>query len=77
MLRSPQQSLKGLEAGETVAGNLKVFCSHNSVDKPRVKEVAEKLAEAGINPWVDGWEILPGDSIVAKSTRDWLRATPA
>jgi tetratricopeptide (TPR) repeat protein len=49
-----------------VAGNPKVFCSHRSVDKPRVKEVAKKLADAGIEPWVDGWEILPGDSIVAK-----------
>ena len=30
---------------------IKVFCSHNSVDIPRVKAVAEQLAAAGIDPW--------------------------
>ena len=49
-----------------MAGNPKVFCSHRSVDKPRVKEIATKLAAAGIDPWVDQWEIQPGDDIVAK-----------
>lgn len=44
----------------------KVFCSHRGVDKPRVLEVARKLAEAGIDPWVDAWEILPGDDFIAK-----------
>lgn len=46
--------------------NPKVFCSHRSVDKPRVKEIAAKLAAAGIDPWVDQWEIAPGDDIVAR-----------
>jgi hypothetical protein len=45
---------------------IRVFCSHNSVDKPRVKAVAERLAAAGIDPWVDAWEIAPGDNIVAR-----------
>jgi tetratricopeptide (TPR) repeat protein len=45
---------------------IRVFCSHNSVDKPRVKAVAERLAAAGIDPWVDAWEIAPGDDIVAR-----------
>lgn len=45
---------------------IRVFCSHNSVDKPRVKSVAERLAAAGIDPWVDAWEIAPGDDIVAR-----------
>ncbi len=43
---------------------LKVFCSHRSVDKPRVLEVAKLLAAKGIEPWVDQWEILPGDDFV-------------
>ena len=47
-------------------GNVRVFCSHRGVDKPRVKAVAEQLAAAGIDPWVDQWEISPGDDIVAK-----------
>jgi tetratricopeptide (TPR) repeat protein len=46
--------------------NPKVFCSHRSVDKPRVKEIAARLAAAGIDPWVDQWEIAPGDDIVAR-----------
>ncbi len=49
-----------------MAGNPKVFCSHRSVDKPRVKEIAAKLRAEGIDAWVDQWEILPGDDIVAK-----------
>ena len=44
----------------------RVFCSHRSVDKPRVKAVAEQLAAAGIDPWLDEWEIYPGDDIVSK-----------
>src|SRR5690349_5792822 len=44
--------------------NRKVFCSHRQKDKPVVKEVAAKLAAAGIDPWVDEWEILPGDDFV-------------
>ena len=47
-------------------GNLKVFCSHTAVDKPLVQDIAAQLAQAGIDPWVDAWEILPGENIVAK-----------
>ena len=47
----------------------KVFCSHRSVDKPRVREVARKLREAGIDAWFDEWEINPGDDIVAAMNR--------
>ncbi len=45
---------------------VKVFCSHNGMDKPRVKEIAARLAEAGIDPWVDEWEIRAGDDVVAR-----------
>jgi tetratricopeptide (TPR) repeat protein len=44
----------------------KVFCSHRSVDKPRVKEIAARLRSAGIDAWVDEWEIALGDDLVAK-----------
>lgn len=44
----------------------KVFCSHRSVDKPRVEAIARTLRERGIDAWLDTWEILPGDSIVGK-----------
>ena len=46
--------------------NLKVFCSHTSIDKPLVQDIAAQLAQAGIDPWVDAWEILPGENIAAK-----------
>src|SRR5580692_1085123 len=52
-----------------MARNLKVFCSHRSKDKPTVKEVAAKLAAAGIEPWRDEWEILPGSDFVAAINR--------
>ena len=52
-----------------MARNLKVFCSHRRKDKPTVKDVARKLAEAGIDPWVDEWEIKPGEDFVAAINR--------
>jgi tetratricopeptide (TPR) repeat protein len=52
-----------------MARNPKVFCSHRWKDKPRVKEVALQLAAAGIDPWVDEWEIRPGDDFVALINR--------
>jgi CHAT domain/TIR domain len=45
--------------------NPKVFCSHRQCDKPRVREIATKLREAGIDAWLDQWEIKPGDDFVA------------
>ncbi|MBI3270467.1 MAG: CHAT domain-containing protein [Planctomycetes bacterium] len=60
--RAAARLLKAL----TQAHALKVFCSHRSVDKPRVLEVAAKLRAAGIDAWVDQWEIQPGDNIVQK-----------
>ncbi|MFL6237577.1 MAG: TIR domain-containing protein [Thermoanaerobaculia bacterium] len=46
--------------------NPKVFCSHRSADKPQVKKIAALLAAAGIDPWIDEWEIRPGDDLVAR-----------
>lgn len=45
----------------------KVFISHASEDKARfVLSFATELRTAGVDSWVDEWEILPGDSIVRK-----------
>jgi energy-coupling factor transporter ATP-binding protein EcfA2 len=38
-----------------------VFLSHNSSDKPAVEEIARKLVQAGLNPWLDKWNLIPGD----------------
>jgi hypothetical protein len=38
-----------------------VFLSHNSADKPAVEEVAHRLRERGIEPWLDAWQLVPGE----------------
>ena len=44
-----------------------VFLSHAGDDKTRVVEpVARALAALGVTPWLDKWEIQPGDSLVRK-----------
>lgn len=40
-----------------------VFLSHNSQDKPIVREIWKMLRERGIRPWLDEEELIPG--------RDW------
>lgn len=37
-----------------------VFLSYNSEDKIQVKEIAEKLKQRGILPWLDQDDLLPG-----------------
>ncbi len=45
----------------------KVFVSHASEDKQRfVLGFAERLRAAGLDAWLDRWEMLPGDSVVEK-----------
>ncbi len=37
-----------------------VFLSHNSKDKPLVRQIAEDLRGRGINVWFDEWNLVPG-----------------
>jgi hypothetical protein len=37
-----------------------VFLSHNSKDKPAVRELAEALRARGLDVWLDEWELVPG-----------------
>ncbi len=37
-----------------------VFLSHNSKDKPAVRELAAALRARGLNVWLDEWELVPG-----------------
>lgn len=37
-----------------------VFLSHNSKDKPAVRELAEALKGRGLKVWLDEWELVPG-----------------
>ena len=38
-----------------------VFLSHSSDDKSAVEELARRLAEEGIQGWLDKWNLIPGD----------------
>jgi hypothetical protein len=42
------------------AGVFDVFLCHNSADKPDVKKIGKQLEERGILPWLDEWELRPG-----------------
>jgi small GTP-binding protein len=46
--------------GKIATGDFDVFLCHNGKNKPRVKEIGEKLKEQGILPWLDEWELRPG-----------------
>ena len=37
-----------------------VFLCHNNADKPEVRKIARRLKERGILPWLDEWELPPG-----------------
>jgi len=37
-----------------------VFLSHNSKDKPAVRQLAEELKKRGLRVWLDEWELVPG-----------------
>ena len=39
-----------------------VFLSYHSKDKPAVERLGLLLRDAGINPWLDTWNLIPGDS---------------
>ncbi len=38
-----------------------VFLSHNSADKPAVESLAHCLRAEGIEPWLDNWNLIPGN----------------
>jgi len=41
-------------------GRFDVFLCHNSADKPAVKAIARALRGRGVLPWLDEWELPPG-----------------
>src|SRR5512135_3431887 len=38
-----------------------VFLSHSTVDKPAVEDLANRLVREGIEPWLDKWNLVPGE----------------
>ncbi len=39
-----------------------VFLSHCSADKPAVEEIGRRLKLEGLEPWLDKWNLIPGDA---------------
>jgi hypothetical protein len=44
----------------TQTASYDVFLSHSSGDKPRVEDLARRLKQAGIEPFLDKWNLIPG-----------------
>lgn len=38
------------------------FLSHSGADKPAVETLAQRLRSVGIHPWLDKWQLIPGES---------------
>ncbi|MFM8330122.1 MAG: toll/interleukin-1 receptor domain-containing protein [Candidatus Methylumidiphilus sp.] len=49
-----------------------VFISHRSENKPWAKALARNLTACGLRPWLDLWEMPPGDFLAAR-LHDGLR----
>ena len=58
-LRDLDTALSTLD-GKIATGDFDVFLCHNSQDKKAVIELALRLKDRGILPWLDAWEIPPG-----------------
>ena len=52
-----------------------IFLSHNSADKPAVEVIAYKLKDAGVEPWLDKWCLVPGKTFQS-GLADALRSCP-
>jgi WD40 repeat protein len=46
--------------GKAATKDYDAFLCHSNHDKPAVREVARRLKERGILPWLDEWELPPG-----------------
>jgi len=65
-----------VETGETSGATVqKVFLSHSQADKPFVRLVAAELRVAGLAPWLDEVELLPGDSLVLAISKAVVEAS--
>lgn len=63
---------------DSLAAQPSAFLSHASEDKADFAEpLARSLAELGIRPWLDKWEIKPGDSLIQKLFDEGLATVKA
>src|ERR1044071_2300777 len=51
---------KGLRSMSDSSMRYAVFLSHNGRDKDLIEPLAYKLRDAGLPPWFDKWELIPG-----------------
>lgn len=58
---SPYQRVQAILRCKTDTQAFDVFFCYNHQDKPAVKQIAEQLKRYGILPWLDEWELRPGD----------------
>jgi len=42
-------------------GNFDVFLSHSGDDKPTIELIARRLIADGLKPWLDQWNLIPGE----------------
>jgi len=47
-------------ASEVVAPTFDVFLSYHSRDRAVVERIAQRLKQAGLEPWLDRWSLTPG-----------------
>lgn len=74
--RDLEQALARLP-GKVQTKDFDAFLCHSNRDKPAVREVARRLRERGVLPWLDEWELPPGQEwlgLVEKALRQ-ARAT--
>lgn len=66
-------SMLAANPSQPIANNsakpLRVFLCHSSKDKPKVRQLRQHLLRAGVQPWLDEVDILPGQL--------WEREIPA
>jgi TIR domain len=55
-----RREIQAMLESKRAAGRFDVFLCHNWADKPAVKAIARSLQERGILPWLDEWELPPG-----------------
>jgi len=59
-LADPPPAWREVLDRKRASGIFDVFLCHHTDDKPTVKEIGQRLKEAGLLPWLDIWELPPG-----------------
>ncbi len=56
------ETAKSILDGKIRINDFDVFLCYNSRNKSEVRKVGERLKEHGVLPWLDEWEVRPGQS---------------